>query len=67
MSILTCKISAAGLLIRAISDEVHVEKTGNAAFLNYLVLTNNVAKLADGQAQYTAILLCNEQAGLWAI
>lgn len=41
--------------------EVHVEGADAEKYLNYLV-TNNVAKLADGQAQYT--VMCNEQGGI---
>ena len=41
--------------------EVSVEGPGALAFLNHL-LTNNVAKLAVGQGQYT--LICNERGGV---
>jgi aminomethyltransferase len=53
--------SAAGLFDVSHMGEVHVEGAQSEAFLNYLV-TNNVAKLADGQAQYTA--MCNERGGI---
>lgn len=57
---LACR-SSAGLFDVSHMGEVHVEGRQSEAFLNYLV-TNNVAKLADGQAQYTA--MCNEQGGI---
>lgn len=41
--------------------EVSVSGAGALAFLNHL-LTNNVAKLAAGQGQYT--LMCNERGGV---
>jgi aminomethyltransferase len=41
--------------------QVHVEGPDAEAYLNYLV-TNNVAKMAVGQAQYTA--MCNERGGI---
>jgi aminomethyltransferase len=52
---------AAGLFDVSHMGEVHVEGPDAEAFLNYLV-SNNVAKLAVGQAQYN--LLCNSRGGL---
>ncbi len=56
----TCR-TAAGLFDVSHMGEVHVEGPDAEAFLNYLV-TNNVAKLAVNQAQYTA--MCNESGGI---
>lgn len=53
--------TACGLFDVSHMGEVHVEGPEAEAFLNYLV-SNNVTKIAIGQAQYT--LLCNEQGGL---
>src|SRR4051812_18204514 len=53
--------SGVGLFDVSHMGEVHVEGPEAEAFLNYLC-TNNVAKLAVGQAQYT--LLPNEKGGL---
>lgn len=53
--------TAAGLFDVSHMGEVHVEGAQSEAYLNYLV-TNNVAKLADGQAQYTA--MCNDRGGI---
>jgi aminomethyltransferase len=55
-----CRTSA-GLFDVSHMGEVHVEGKDAEAFLNHLV-TNNVAKLADGQAQYTA--MANEHGGI---
>jgi aminomethyltransferase len=55
-----CRVSA-GLFDVSHMGEVHVEGPGAEGFLNYLV-SNNVAKLQDLQAQYT--VMCNEQGGL---
>lgn len=52
---------AAGLFDVSHMGEVHVEGKQSEAYLNYLV-SNNVAKLADGQAQYT--VMCNECGGI---
>jgi aminomethyltransferase len=57
---LACR-SSAGLFDVSHMGEVHVEGAAAEAFLNFLV-TNNVAKIAVGQAQYTA--MCNEQGGI---
>lgn len=57
---LACR-SAAGLFDVSHMGEVHVEGRDAEAFLNYLV-SNNIAKLAIGQAQYSA--MCNEQGGI---
>src|SRR5271155_1038285 len=57
---LACR-SAAGLFDVSHMGEVHVEGPASESFLNYLV-TNNVAKIAIGQAQYTA--MCNENGGI---
>lgn len=56
----TCR-TAAGLFDVSHMGEVHVEGKDAEAFLNYLV-SNNVAKLADGQALYT--VMCHESGGL---
>ncbi|MDR3605881.1 MAG: glycine cleavage system aminomethyltransferase GcvT [Oligoflexia bacterium] len=53
--------TAAGLFDVSHMGEVHVEGPDAEAFLNYLV-TNNVAKIAVGQAQYSA--MCNEHGGI---
>jgi aminomethyltransferase len=53
--------SSAGLFDVSHMGEVHVEGPGSEAFLNYLV-TNNVSKIAVGQAQYSA--MCNEGGGI---
>lgn len=52
---------AAGLFDVSHMGEVLVEGKDAEAFLNFLV-TNNVAKLAVGQAQYT--VMCHESAGI---
>lgn len=57
---LACRASVA-LFDVSHMGEVHVEGPEAETFLNYLV-SNNVAKLAIGQAQYT--LMCNERGGL---
>lgn len=57
---LACR-SAAGLFDVSHMGEVHVEGADAEAYLNYLV-SNNVAKLAVGQAQYT--VMCHESGGL---
>jgi aminomethyltransferase len=53
--------SAAGLFDVSHMGEVHVEGKDSEEFLNYLV-SNNVAKVAIGQAQYS--VMCNEQGGI---
>lgn len=53
--------SAAGLFDVSHMGEVHAEGEDAEAFLNFLV-TNNVAKIALGQAQYT--VMCNPQGGV---
>ncbi len=53
--------NAVGLFDVSHMGEVHVEGPDAEAFLNHLV-TNNVAKIAIGQAQYTA--MCNEEGGI---
>ncbi|MCM2277966.1 MAG: glycine cleavage system aminomethyltransferase GcvT [Oligoflexia bacterium] len=53
--------TAAGIFDVSHMGEVHVEGPDAEAYLNYLV-SNNVAKLADSQAQYS--VLCNEHGGL---
>src|SRR2546422_404363 len=53
--------SAVGLFDVSHMGEVHVEGADAEDFLNYLV-SNNVAKIAVGQAQYT--LMCNENGGI---
>jgi aminomethyltransferase len=57
---LACR-SAAGLFDVSHMGEVHVSGGQAEAFLNYLV-TNNVAKIAIGQAQYTA--MCHHSGGI---
>lgn len=57
---LACR-TAAGLFDVSHMGEFHVEGPGAETFLNYLV-TNNVAKLSDGQAQYTA--MCHATGGI---
>lgn len=57
---LACR-SAAGLFDVSHMGEVHVEGPDGEAFLNYLV-TNNVSRLAVGQAQYT--VMCNRDGGI---
>jgi aminomethyltransferase len=57
---LACR-TAAGLFDVSHMGEVPVEGPGAEAFLNYLI-TNNVSRLAVGQAQYTA--MCNENGGI---
>jgi aminomethyltransferase len=57
---LACR-TAAGLFDVSHMGEVHVEGADAEAYLNYLV-TNNVAKLAIGQAQYTA--MCHASGGI---
>lgn len=56
----TCR-TAAGLFDVSHMGEVHVEGADAERYLNYLV-TNNVSKLAIGQAQYTA--MCHESGGI---
>ncbi len=53
--------TAAGLFDVSHMGEVHVHGSDAEAFLNFLV-TNNVAKIANGQAQYTA--MCNYDGGI---
>lgn len=53
--------SACGLFDVSHMGEVPVEGPGAEGFLNYLV-TNNISKLATGQALYTA--MCNESGGI---
>jgi len=53
--------TAAGIFDVSHMGEVHVEGPGAEAYLNYLV-TNNVAKIEVGQAQYTA--MCNGRGGI---
>ena len=57
---LACR-SAAGLFDVSHMGEVHVEGRDAERFLNYLV-TNNVAKLKIGQAQYSA--MCHASGGI---
>ncbi|MEK7690224.1 MAG: glycine cleavage system aminomethyltransferase GcvT [Bdellovibrionota bacterium] len=57
---LACR-RAAGLFDVSHMGEFHVDGTDSEAFLSE-ALTNNVAKLVDGQAQYT--LLCNREGGV---
>jgi aminomethyltransferase len=57
---LACR-AACGLFDVSHMGEVHVEGRDAEKFLNWAV-TNNVAKLADGQAQYT--VLCHESGGI---
>ncbi len=52
---------ACGLFDVSHMGEVHVEGPDAERFLNYLV-SNNVSKLAVGQAQYT--VMCNPQGGI---
>jgi aminomethyltransferase len=56
----TCR-TAAGLFDVSHMGEVHAEGKDAEAFLNYLV-SNNVSKIAIGQAQYT--VMCNERGGI---
>ncbi|MEO5970576.1 MAG: glycine cleavage system aminomethyltransferase GcvT [Bdellovibrionia bacterium] len=56
----TCR-KAAGLFDVSHMGEVHVEGSDAERYLNYLV-TNNVAKIAIGQAQYTS--MCHESGGI---
>ncbi|MEK6579044.1 MAG: glycine cleavage system aminomethyltransferase GcvT [Bdellovibrionota bacterium] len=53
--------NSCGLFDVSHMGEVHVEGTDAESFLNYLV-SNNVTKLAVGQAQYT--VMCNEKGGI---
>lgn len=53
--------TAAGLFDVSHMGEVHAEGAQAEAYLNYLV-SNNVAKIAIGQAQYT--VMCNERGGI---
>jgi len=53
--------NACGLFDVSHMGEVHVEGPDAEKFLNFLV-TNNVAKLSVGQAQYTA--MCNQHGGI---
>lgn len=57
---LACR-SACGLFDVSHMGEVHVEGNDSEDFLNYLV-TNQVSKIAVGQAQYT--LMCNPNGGV---
>lgn len=57
---LACR-TAAGLFDVSHMGEVHVEGEDAEAFLNYLV-TNNVSRIAVGQAQYT--VMCNDAGGI---
>jgi aminomethyltransferase len=57
---LACR-TAAGLFDVSHMGEVHAEGAQAEAFLNFLV-TNNVSKIAEGQAQYTA--MCNDRGGI---
>lgn len=57
---LACR-AAAGLFDVSHMGEVHAEGAQAEAFLNFLV-TNNVSKIAEGQAQYTA--MCNDRGGI---
>lgn len=57
---LTCRNSV-GLFDVSHMGEFHVEGQDAEGFLNYLV-SNNVAKLANGQAQYT--VMCMENGGI---
>jgi aminomethyltransferase len=57
---LACRTSA-GLFDVSHMGEVHVEGPDAEAFLNRLV-SNNVAKVAAGQAQYS--VMCNDQGGI---
>jgi len=53
--------SGAGVFDISHMGEIQVGGTGAEEFLNY-VLTNDVRKLAEGDAQYT--LMCNERGGV---
>lgn len=53
--------NAAGLFDVSHMGEVHVEGKDSEEFLNYLV-SNNVAKVAIGQAQYS--VMCNDNGGI---
>lgn len=57
---LTCR-NTAGLFDVSHMGEVHVEGADAEDFLNYLV-TNNVAKLSPGQAQYS--VMCDHTGGI---
>ncbi len=57
---LACR-NQAGLFDVSHMGEFHVEGPGSLEFLNYLV-TNDVSKIVDGQAQYT--VLCHENGGI---
>ena len=57
---LACR-QAAGLFDVSHMGEVHVEGRDSEAFLNYLV-SNNVAKVAVGQAQYS--VMCHPTGGI---
>lgn len=57
---LACR-SHAGLFDVSHMGEVHVEGSDAESYLNFLV-TNNVAQLAIGQAQYT--VMCHENGGI---
>lgn len=57
---ITCR-SSAGLFDVSHMGEVHVEGPDAESYLNFLV-TNNVAKLSVGQAQYT--LMCHASGGI---
>lgn len=57
---LACR-SGAGLFDVSHMGEVTVEGPGAEAFLNHLI-TNNVSKMAVGQAQYT--VMCRENGGI---
>lgn len=57
---LACR-QAAGLFDVSHMGEVHVEGADAEAYLNYLV-TNNVSKIAIGQAQYT--VMCHPTGGM---
>lgn len=57
---LACR-SSAGLFDVSHMGEIHVEGADAERFLNYLV-SNNLAKVAIGQAQYS--VMCNERGGI---
>src|SRR6478735_3728129 len=57
---LACR-QAAGLFDVSHMGEVHVEGRDSEAFLNYLV-SNNVSKIAVGQAQYS--VMCHPTGGI---
>src|SRR5258708_1135526 len=57
----TPRRTAAGLFDVSYMGEVHVEGADAEDFLNYLV-SNNVARVATGQAQYSA--MCNTNGGI---